>query len=63
MLLCFHSANGAIREEWVVAKCKLYIVQYALAPVEGGHKSLFQQPKLNFYLGQEIMSHVIFCSA
>ena len=35
MLLCLHFGKGAIREEGVVAKCKVYIIQGALAHAEG----------------------------
>ena len=40
MLLCLHFDKGAIREEGVVAKCKLNIIQGALTHAEEGHCSL-----------------------
>ena len=40
MLLCLHTAKGAIWEEGVEPKCKEYKVWDALAQTEGGHQSL-----------------------
>ena len=54
MLLCFHFRKGAIREDGIVVKCKVYLIQGALAHTEG---------VITLCLGLEVMNQGIFCSA
>ena len=35
MVLCLHFLKGAIREDGVVAECKVYIIKGAPSPGEG----------------------------
>ena len=40
MVLCLHFHNGAIREDGVVAKCKVYIIQGALDQALGSTRKM-----------------------